>query len=381
MRLLRITTVPVSLRILLKGQLEFMSRNGAEVLAVSSDGPDASRLAVPHRVVEMTRAITPFRDLLALIALVRVIRHFRPDIVHTHTPKAGLLGMMAAWICGIPVRIHTIGGLPWMESRGIRRWVLKRMEALTIGCASAVLVNSNNLRKILGQELPSVRKPMQVLGAGSTNGIDTAHFSRTPELENIATRLRSDHGIAEADFVFCFVGRLVLHKGLVELVHAFDALREIHPNIHLLLVGPFERDREQLPQEIEDRINRGDGIISPGMVDDVRPWLVAAQAFVLPTWREGFPNVLLQAGSLGVPVIATDINGCNEIIASPEMGLIYPPKDTDALRQAMAVMIQDRASAGLRALELKRHIILHYDQHRIWHELLGFYQREVSKIP
>lgn len=352
-----------------------MSANGVEVLAVSAEGSDVTKLNVPHRAVGMTRAITPFRDLVALMQIITIIIRFRPDVVHTHTPKAGLLGMLAAWICRIPVRIHTIGGLPWLEYTGFKRRLLKLMEVLTIGAATDTLINSFNLKSILVSELPSLKNEIKVMGKGSTNGIDLNYFSLTPELTTQADQLRLKIGVTDQDVVFCFVGRLALHKGITELVDAFDFIRNSYPRVHLLLVGYIDSDREPLSNQIQERINSCDGITVTGLVDDVRPWLVASDMLVFPSYREGFPNVLMQAGCLGIPVAASDINGCNEILSDSEFGILFPPKDSEAIKKVMKSFLDDPVSIRNKAIKLRSHITLNYDQSLIWKELLDFYRK------
>ena len=379
MKLLRITTVPISLRILLKGQLEFMVANGIEVLTVSSSGPDVSSLRVPHKEVLMTRSITPIRDFVALIRLVIIIWRFQPDIVHTHTPKAGLLGMLAAWLCRVPKRLHTVAGLPWLESQGLRRWLLKQMEALTFLSSTQVLVNSAGLKKILNAELPRIHKELLVLGNGSTNGIDVTYFSLTEQIQNQARQLRSELVISQSDFVFCFIGRLVVHKGIIELLTAFDHLRQVNSNVKLFLVGPIEEGRESLPSGYLERIKAGNGIVAPGLVEDVRPWLAAADAFVLPTYREGFPNVLLQAGCMGLPVIATNINGCNEIIENESTGLLIEPKNTQMLLSAMTRLFRSNNERAIFGLKLKESVLNNYSTETIWNELLALYKKPITR--
>lgn len=356
-----------------------MTANGIEVLAVSAPGPDVSALRVPHQAVAMTRAITPFRDLIALFQLIVVIIRFRPDIVHTHTPKAGLLGMLAARVCRTPVRIHTIGGLPWLEATGFKRWLLKQMELLTIWASTDTLINSINLRTVLKSELPDLKKKILVLGKGSTNGIDSNHFSMTPLIRKEAEHLRQDLRIAPDDIVFCFVGRLALHKGITELVNAFDRIRQQHAKVHLLLTGYFEYGRETLSQNLEKRIKAGNGITVTGLIEDVRPYLAASNVLVFPSYREGFPNVLMQAGCLGIPVIATDINGCNEILEGSAYGMLIPPKNTDALTDAMNSFLNDPESFQKKSKELRSHILTNYDQAKIWEDLLSFYRSRLHQ--
>jgi len=385
MRLLRITTVPISLKLLLRGQLEFMEANGIEVLSVSADGPEVKQLKVRHRVVPMARAITPFQDLISLIRLILIIREFRPDIVHTHTPKAGLLGMLSARICRVKVRVHTIAGLPWLQTGGIVRRVLKMAEAGTIYCSTDTLVNSFRLMEILKSELPGIavrrfeQGRLTVPGRGSSNGIDLNFFQKSPEISREATLLRNDFQIAQDDFVFCFIGRLVRDKGIGELVRAFDRIREMYPNVRLILAGPVESGRDGLQDLVLHRIKAGNGIIAPGLVEDVRPWLAASDIFVFPSYREGFPNVLLQAGCMEVPVIATDINGCNEIISHGISGLLIPPQREDELTQAMETLMLSVSDRKHFALNLKKYVTENLDQHTVWTELLRFY-RERSGI-
>jgi len=380
MRLLRITTVPISLKLLLRGQLEFMEANGIEVLSVSADGPEVKQLKVRHKIVPMARAITPFQDLISLIRLILIIRKFRPDIVHTHTPKAGLLGMLSALLCGVKVRVHTIAGLPWLQTGGVVRRVLKMAETATVYCSTDTLVNSFRLMEILKSELPGIagrrfeQGRLSVPGRGSSNGIDLNYFQKSPEISGEATLLRNEFQIAQDDVVFCFIGRLVRDKGVGELVRAFDRIREKYGNVRLILAGPVETGRDGLQDLVLRRVRAGNGIIAPGLVEDVRPWLAASDIFVFPSYREGFPNVLLQAGCMEVPVIATDINGCNEIVSNGFSGLLISPQSEDELVQSMETLMRSESDRKYFALNLKKYVTENFDQFAIWTELLRFYK-------
>lgn len=379
MRLLRITTVPISLKILLKGQLEYMRDNGFEVLAVSSDGPEIKDLKIPHRVVNMTRKITPLKDFIALVRLVSIIREYRPDIVHTHTPKAGIIGMLAARISRVPVRIHTIGGLPWLESGGFKKWILKRVEELTIWSASDVLINSARLGIILKNEIPTIKRTLNVIGQGSTNGIEMDFYNKSETLRDQAFLLRNKLEIKNGDFVFCFIGRLVRHKGIEELIAAFQRLKNEFFNLKLFLVGYVEDDREPLSGSSQKMIQESKDIFYTGMVEDVRQWLAASDAFVFPSYREGFPNALLQAACMGVPVIATDINGCNEIVSGEEMGLLIPPKNEEHLYKAMKYFLEHPEDVQKFSENLKKHVVTNYDQKFIWSQILALYLNRMEK--
>jgi glycosyltransferase involved in cell wall biosynthesis len=377
-RLIRITTVPVSLHKLLGGQLAFMQKNDFEVLAVSADGPevnDVKKEGIKHFVIPFTRSITPIQDLSCLVQLIRLFRKIKPDIVHTHTPKAGLLGMLAAWICRVPVRIHTVAGLPWMETTGIKRFVLKITERLTYFCAQHVYPNSAALLKFISHEFSinpdSGRfRKFHVIGRGSSNGIDVSFFSRNSMSEQKAATIRDQHKIPTAATVFSFAGRIVRDKGIVELIQAFQQINE---DVYLLLIGQAEDHLDPLPGKIKNVIDQNPRIISAGFQEDIRPWLLASDIFVFPSYREGFPNVVMQASCLQIPCIVSDINGCNELIAHKNSGLIVPPKDTRTLLHAMTSLMMSKQQQREFAENAFNFISVNFNQQYIWNELLTKY--------
>lgn len=366
---MRVTTVPMSLKILLRGQLKWMQQQGFEVLAVSSDGPEVNDLTaegLSHQVVPMSRAITPVADLLALVKMFRLIRQFRPDIIHTHTPKAGLIGMLAARAAGVPVRFHTVAGLPLMGLGGWRRRLLVLTERLTYRCATRVLVNSGSLLRYIDENITAGAVRLSVLGNGSSNGIDTAYFSRTPELQEQGRSIRAEYSITADAPVFCFIGRLVRDKGIGELVQAFDSVRDAFPEARLLLVGFMEPERDPLDAATEARIGGGSGIHALGYCEDVRPWLAASDVFVFPSYREGFPNVVLQASAMGVPVIASDINGCNEIVEEGKTGWLVPVRDQAALAEAMEQSVKDRHALTEMGHLGRQRVVERFERTALW---------------
>jgi len=367
-KLIRITTVPVSLKILLKGQLRYMSRF-FEVQAISSDGDELADVEdhenVPVTVVNMTRSISPLWDAVALFRLYRIFRRERPDIVHTHTPKAGTLGMLAAKLARVPVRLHTVAGLPLLEKNGPVRYVLDHVEKITCACADMVYPNSYGMRDIILQNGYTRAEKLKVLGNGSTNGIDTAVFA--PDIVDDADKsaLKKRLGIAPEDFVFIFIGRLVRDKGIVELVEAFRRLSENH-SIKLLLVGRQEEDLDRLPTGTRDDMARNPDIIAAGYQEDVRPYLAISDVLVLPSYREGLPNVPMQACAMEVPCIVTDINGCNEIITDQVNGLLVPPKQVEPLEQAMERILQEPGLLKRLKGNARPQIVEKYDQQSVW---------------
>lgn len=376
-RLLRITTASISLKLLLRGQFTYFQQQGFEVLTISADGIEVKDLeaeGIPHQVVPMTRKITPVQDLICLWKLIRVIQKFKPDIVHTHTPKAGLLGMMAARICRVPVRLHTVAGLPLMEATGFKQWVLKMVERITYSCAHQVYPNSKGLLKYIKEQLFIINRPLSIIGKGSTNGIDTAFFSRSPELMEKARAIRIEYQIPDDAMVFSFVGRIVKDKGIVELTDAFKKLSSFR-EVRLMLVGPFEQELDPLPAEVMQFINDSNLVIKAGFQQDVRPWLLASDVFVFPSYREGFPNVVMQTACLKVPCIVSDINGCNEIIEHNVSGLIVPPKNHQALYDAMVLMATDKKRSFDFSEKAHQFVVANYDQQYVWGELLKEYLR------
>lgn len=374
-RLLRITTVPISLVTLLNGQLDYFQKNNFEVLAVSSSGMEIEQLkdiGVAHAMVNMTRKITPLRDFISLFKLILLIIKFKPHIVHTHTPKAGLLGMMAAWICRVPVRMHTVAGIPWIDTLGSKRRLLKWVERITYTCSHKIYPNSKKLNQFLLNEFDFQQENLKVLGNGSSNGIDSEHYKRTDTLIDQAKHIRIKYSIPSSEIIFVFVGRIVRDKGIVELVESFIELQKVQ-RCWLILVGGFEHDLDPIPRATLNIINSHEQIITPGFQMDVRPWIIASNIFVLPSYREGFPNVVLQAACLEVPCIVTDINGCNEIIVNEKSGLLIPTKSVSALVNAMQLLVDKLEQRNLFGSSARQFVIANFERKYIWKELLEEY--------
>ena len=381
-RLLRITTVPISLKLLLRGQIPFMMQQGYEVLAISADGPEVADLrqeGIKHQVVAMTRKITPLQDLRSLFALMRVIRTFKPDIIHSHTPKAGLLGMMAGWLCGVPVRLHTVAGLPVMERQGLVRKLLLATEWITYRCATRVYPNSQGLRDFMEKNIRIAPSRYTIIGKGSSNGIDADFFSPTDDLRTMAAALRKQYAIEPGEMVFCFVGRIVGDKGINELVAAFKQVAAQTP-CRLLLVGPREDDLDPVSAETRRELDLNPAIISLGDQRDVRPAILAANVFVFPSYREGFPNVVMQACCLERPCIVTDINGCNEIIQQGVTGLIIPVKRVQEIHDAMKWMLSNPAASREFGIRGRVFVRENFNQAHVWQMILEEYTKQLSRV-
>jgi len=382
-KLVRITTVPISLQKLISGQMKFMSKNGFEVYMISSPFNESTILEQNEESVfiglDMTRTISPLKDLVALFKLTKLLRKLKPDIVHTHTPKAGILGMIASYLAKVPVRLHTVAGLPLMEADGFKRILLETVEKFTYLACTKVYPNSKSLAEfIINSKLCKPGK-IKVLGNGSSNGINTESFKKNDDLMGKALLIKQDLNILPEDFVFIFIGRVVRDKGLHELIEAFKKISTNQPKVKLLLVGPTEPDLDPLDKECLREIHENRNILSVGYQADVRPYLVLSQALVFPSYREGFPNVPMQAGCFELPSIVSDINGCNEIIVDGKNGLIVPVKDSKALFEGMVRMLKENDLYFNMKTNARPMIVDRYEQRVIWDLMLQEYKDQLIR--
>lgn len=334
-KIIRTSTIPTSLNIFCNGLLkELQDQYGYEIVAISSSGPALNEIKERERVktiaVEMQRHISPIKDLKSLVCLIKTFRREKPTMVHSITPKAGLLSMMAAWVTRVPVRLHTFTGLVFPTATGFKQRILIFTDRLTCSCATHLVPEGEGVKNDL-INYKITKKPLKVLGHGNVRGIDLEYYN--PALPEVQTEADKIHD--KNVFTFVFIGRLVRDKGINELVKAFSQLNITYPDTRLLLVGPYEENLDPLSAETLAEIKNNKAIKSVGCQTDVRPWLAASDIFVFPSYREGFPNVVIEAGAMSLPSIVTDINGSREIIINGINGIIIPPREVEALQDAM----------------------------------------------
>jgi glycosyltransferase involved in cell wall biosynthesis len=382
-KLIRITTVPVSLAGLIRGQHRYMTQQGFEVVGVSSSGNALQELSKAEGIrtiaVDMNRRMSPFKDIVSLWKLYRVLKKEKPTIVHSMTPKAGLLSMLAAKMARVPIRLHTFTGLIFPTSTGLTKKILITTDRILCWAATNVYPEGEGVKKDL-INYNITKKPLKVLANGNVNGIDTSFFSLNTVSEETKQQLRQELGLKESDFVFVFVGRMVGDKGLNELITAFPAIHAQHPNAHLLLVGNFERKLDPLLPQTEEVINNHPTIHAVGYKKNVKEYFAISDALVFPSYREGFPNVVMQAGAMGLPAIVTNINGCNEIIEEGVNGLIIPTKDAEALKEAMIKLMSDKELYTKLKSNSREMIVSRYEQKVVWKALLDEYKRLIDKL-
>lgn len=371
-KIIRVSTVPQSLNGFCRDMLKELSE-WYEVVAVSSPEKELMELSEREGVrvvaVEMERHIAVWKDLKSLVEMVKAFRRERPDMVHSMTPKAGLISMMAGWMTGVPVRVHTFTGLVWPTAKGLKRWVLKMTDRVTCACATHIIPEGEGVMNDL-RNGRITRKPMKVLGYGNVKGVDMERFSRREEVMKIAEGLKDDK------FKFLFVGRIVGDKGINELVEAFESVKKRVGKVELVLVGPYENDLDPLKPETQRVIESDEDIETVGSKsgDKLLGYFAASDCFVMPSYREGFPNTVMEAGAMGLPSIVTDINGSREIVKNGVNGVVVPSKSAEALAEAMEKMIKDEKLRETCKENARRMIEERFEQHFVRKCLYDFYQ-------
>ena len=438
---IRACTVSMSVGFV-KGMLPDLTKK-YEVVLLSSPGPemDEAREQYGVRTIEvpMERHISPVKDFLSLCRLIRVFLREKPDMVHSMTPKAGLLCMTAAWLTRVPVRIHTFTGLVWPTSTGLKRRILMLTDAITCWCATHVIPEGEGVKAdLLNNGI--TRKPLRILGYGNVRGIDMNKFSvlsvecskecSVLSVERSGAKLKTQNSKLKT-FTFLFVGRIVRDKGINELVEAFCRLNSEMPETRLVLVGFYEQNLDPVSEETHRMIEENPNIIMAGerTGDDLVRSYAEADCFVFPSYREGFPNTVLEAGAMGLPCIVTDINGSREIITDiahadyfkPRIaridtddnlthadhadhadnlyfdhgstrihtdflktknqklktktnGIIIPPRDAEALYEAMKMMVTDDNMRGAMAKNARQMIESRFEQGFVRKCLYDFYE-------
>lgn len=378
-KLMIVSTVPDTFKSVLKDQPQFLAQHfDVSILCGPPETPETAYdpVAVTPYVVKIKRAPDPFADLRSIIQVARVMRKARPDIVHSFSPKGGLVGMLAARIAGVPVRIHTFTGLIFPTATGLKRKMLEWVDRIISWGATHVVPEGEGVRRDL-EESRITRKPMPLIGNGNIAGVNLEHFDPDDAAlpERAAAQL-AEWEIPDGDFVFGFIGRLSHDKGINELVHAFLALDQ--PNAWLVCLGYLD-PRDPVSEETRAAMADNPRILVPGFVHDIRPGLAIFDALVLPSYREGFPNVLLQAGAMQVPVIATDVNGSNEIVVDGETGWLVPSRDTPALKGAMESAAADKAGLKAMGKRARDRIAARYGQDRYRAALLEYYSERLGQ--
>ncbi|WP_339921997.1 glycosyltransferase family 4 protein [uncultured Cyclobacterium sp.] len=378
-KLIRITTVPISLKLLLKNQMSYMSNAGFDVIMVSAEGKEwydvqKNEKGIRKEIIPFTRQITPIKDLYCLWLLFKLFKKEKPDIVHTHTPKAGLLGMIAAKLAGVPVKIHTLAGLPFIVEQGNKAKFLSDIEKITYRFADEVWPNSHSLMEyILKKKLVNPKK-VRVIGEGSSNGVDLNVFDRNNLQENhlVAATMRIVPG--DDDFLMLTIGRLVKDKGIADLVEAFIQSKIVNRS-KLILLGDFEQELNPLDTKTINQINDHPRIVHVPWTDHVAHYLAISDVLIHPSYREGFPNVLLESGAMNCPIICSDIPGNTDLVKHKKTALVFQVGLVSALKEAMEFAFVRRADMQGFADNLYERVIKNFERKAIQKEIFNAYNR------
>ena len=373
-KIIRSVTVPLSI-IFFEEVMMRLKGDDYEVVVVTSPGNELEAFKQRHpqeKTIEvpMERRISLIKDLKSLWLMIKVMRKEKPYMVHSMTPKAGLLTMIAGWLTGVPVRVHTFTGLVWPIETGLKRKILMATDWITCACATHVIPEGQGVLNDL-KDHKVCRKPMRVLGFGNVKGVDMDKFNpiRFPNVKK-----------DESKFRFVFVGRIVGDKGINELVEAFVRLNKEYPITQLTLVGKYEANIDPVKPETLKVIEENPSIdaCGPKYGDDLLVEYMKSDCFVMPSYREGFPNTVMEAGAMGLPSVVTDINGSREIIIHGENGLIVPSKDTDSLYEAMKQMVEDVTARDKMATNARPLIDSRFEKSFVQGCLLKFYEEIIK---
>jgi len=362
--------------LVLKGRLRMLREAGFCVTVISSPGAHLNRIAdsegVAWKAVPMCRQIAPFADIVSLVRIWKLLGSLKPDLVEFSTPKAGLLGTLAAMLRGVPQRTYMLRGLKLETATGIKRTVLLAAERLASACAHAVLCNSESLRsRALALGIAPASK-LHLLGEGSSNGVDMDRYSPGP------TDVRERFLIPPDAPIVGFVGRFTRDKGLPELIQAFNSILQKMPETHLLLVGWFDASEDALGKDLRARIERHPQIRLAGFVECAAPFYRAMDMLVLPTWREGFPNVVLEAAATGIPVITTEATGSRDSVLPEVTGLLIQPGYPDGISEAVLGLLRDPERRLRMGLAARAWVFEHFIDERVLGLIAAYYKRQLK---
>lgn len=377
-RILHVVNIYFAIPFFLGNQLTYFRQKGYDIHVVCSPSEElkdyAKQQGFKYKEIPVLRKISLMQDLKSVWQIFRYIRKNQIDIVSGHTPKGGLLAMIAAFLAGTKIRIYFRHGLVYETSKGLKRYLLITVDRLASLLATKIVcVSPSVYRRSLEDGLNPASKQL-VLAHGTCNGIDIHRFSKDAINELGLINLRNKYGISDKDFVIGFSGRLVRDKGIVELVDAFQEIHKKYPNTKLLLVGMLET-RDAVPVSVVQKIQSDSNIIYTGYVvnSTIEYYYALMQVFVLPSYREGFPTSVLEASAMGLPIITTQVTGCIDSILPNETG-IFVQHDSHELEFAIERFITNPEYARKMGVQGRSFVVHNFEEHIVWNEIEKLYQ-------
>lgn len=370
LRLVRMTAASMALKVSTRGQPRYMSQHGFEVTMISSDGwelPSVIALEkVPHITVNLTRKLSPFTDARSIWKLYRLFKKIKPDIIHTENLKANLCGLIAGWMAGVPVRIQTMAGLVSPTKKGLKGWLVRQAEIISFWFATDVWPNSYSSLEYMQKTRMVNPKKARVIGRGSTNGIDLERFNPDAIIPERLAEIKKTVNWQPTNKILLFVGRMVREKGVEELVAAFEKIQDQYPDIKLVFLGPEEADLDPLSADTLHAIKQNPRILHIEWTDEVEYYLAISTLFVFPSYREGFPNVIMQAGAMNCPVVCSNALGNIDIIRQKENGILHQVQDTDALVEALCFALDNPELVKQYAACLHHEMVNYFNRYSIY---------------
>ena len=380
-RVVRTATVPFFIFSQLRSQINHMSQSGVDVLVVCSDGPELEHLRkttnAKYEVLEIPRHISLLKDTLAVWKLFRILRSKSVDICHSTTPKAGLISMLASFFARTKVRLHTYTGQPWATNSSVQGMLSKISDRIICMLATHTYADSPSQRDFLLQHKICDPSKISVIGQGSLGGVSVARFSKLYDSAELAT-LRRNFGFSASDFVFIYVGRITPEKGISELLEAFSKLNEDFPDTKLLLVGPVDQSSGTGEKFQEVTANASKHVVFTGFSSNPELFLSLSSVLCLPSYREGFGTVILEAAAMGLPSIGSNIYGLKDAIVDGETGLLVPPRSAKELHEAMKFMRENRTKVAEMGLKAKQRCEMFFNDNLISELTLDEYKKHVK---
>ena len=377
MKILHVVNISFVVPYFLGKQLNYFVSKGYKEYIVCSPSEElenfSKEFAFEYKEIPILRKISIVTDLKAVISSIRYIREEKMDVVVGHTPKGGLIAMLAAFFCGVPKRIYFRHGLVYETSTGLKRHLLMNIDRVAALLATKVVCVSDSVGKRSTKDKLNGPRKQVILSRGTCNGIDIERFSKSNIDSDVAEQYRKELGITKGDLVIGFTGRLVRDKGIIELVQAFEHVQSELPNVKLLLVGRLE-ERDALPLDVVESIKKNPNIITTGYVlnSTIENYYSLMDLFVLPSYREGFPTSVLEASSMGVPVVTTKATGCIDSIIENETGL-FVEHTSEALYGALSRLLQDEQLRTQMGKNGRVFVENNYRQEIVWNEIEKLY--------
>ncbi len=382
-RLVRMTAGSMALKVSTRGQPKYMSEHGFDVTMISSAGWELPGVIAlekcPHIEVNLTRKLSPFADIRSIFKLYRLFKKLKPHIIHTENLKANLAGPIAGYFAGVPVRIQTMAGLVSPTKKGLKGWLIRQAEILSFKFATDVWPNSHRSMEYMVRTKMVNPKKTMVIGRGSTNGIDLERFNSNVINKERLAEIKKTVDYSESDMILLFVGRMVKDKGVEELIAAFERLQKEFNHLKLVLLGPQEADLDPLNTETVKAISNNNRIVHIDWTDEVEYYLSFASLFVFPSYREGFPNVIMQAGAMKCPVVCSDIVGNNEIVTNGVNGILHKSQDENALYEAVLFALNNHDMMKRFAIKLHDDMVTYYDRYTLYELYIKNYKELIAK--